>query len=129
MEDYKIYHLKLIQNMLPLEYDYYSAIIVSASSEEEARNLANKELYRGGERAIDLDRVEAHYISFGDMKEKFEKYGQELKYQLYEAITANTYGYVEDNEIWKNPKYTEIVEIGSSHSTEPEVHSSTFHAG
>jgi len=129
MADYKIYHLKLITNKLPLEYDYYSAIIVSAPSEEEARNLANKTLYRGMERTFDLERVEAHYISFDDMKEKFVKYGQELKYQLYEELTANTYGYFEDNEIWKNPEYTEIVEIGSSHSTEPEVHSSTFHAG
>jgi hypothetical protein len=125
----KIYHLKLKPNMLPLEYDYYSAIIVSASSEEEARNFANKTLYRGGERAIDLDRVEAHYISFDNMKEKFVKYGQELNYNLYQELMASRYGYVEDNEIWKNPKYTEIVEIGSSHSTEPEVHASTFHAG
>ena len=129
MEDYKIYHLKLIPNKIPMSYDYYSAIIVSATSEEEARNLANKELYRGGERTIDLDRVKAHYISFDDMKEKFVKYGQELNHNLYKELMSSTYGYVEDNEIWKNPEYTEIVEIGSSHSTEPEVHASTFHAG
>tara|TARA_B110001469_G_C9648947_1_gene330186 strand:+ start:17507 stop:17887 length:381 start_codon:yes stop_codon:yes gene_type:complete len=125
----EIYHLKLILNNIPVMYDYYSAIIVSATSEEEARNLANKELYRGMERVIDLERVEAHYISFGDMKEKFAKYGQVLSSQLYQELMASRYGYVENNEIWKNPKYTEIVEIGSSHSTEPEVHTSTFHAG
>lgn len=125
----EIYHLKLILNKIPVMYDYYSAIIVSATSEEEARNLANKELYRGMERVIDLERVEAHYISFDDMKEKFAKYGQVLSSQLYQELMASRYGYVENNEIWKNPKYTEIVEIGSSHSTEPEVHASTFHAG
>jgi len=125
----EIYHLKLIPNKIPLEYDYYSAIIVSASSEEEARKLANEKCYRGGERAINLDRVKAHYISFDDMKEKFEKHGQELNLHLYQELMSSKYGYVEDNEIWKNPEYTEIVEIGSSHSTEPEVHASTFHAG
>jgi len=124
-----IYHLKLIPNMLPLEYDYNSDIILSASSEKDARDLANKKLYRGGERALDLERVEAHYISFDDMKEKFVKHGQKLSYNLYQELMSSNYGYVEDNEIWKNPKYTEIVEIGSSHSTEPEVHSITFHAG
>jgi len=125
----EIYHLKLILNKIPVMYDYYSAIIVSATSEEEARNLANKELYRGGERTIDLDRVKAHYISFDDMKEKFVKYGQEINHNLYKELMASRYGYVENNEIWKNPEYTEIVEIGSSHSTEPEVHARTFHAG
>jgi len=125
----EIYHLKLIPNKIPLEYDYYSAIIVSASSEEEARKLANEKCYRGGERVINLDRVKAHYISFEDMKKKFEKHGQELNLHLYQELMSSKYGYVEDNEIWKNPEYTEIVEIGSSHSTEPEVHSITFHAG
>ena len=123
-----IYHLKLIKK-IPVSYDYYSAIVLSATSEEEARNMANKKCYRGGERVINLDRVKAHYISFDDMKEKFVKHGQELTYNLYQELMSSKYGYVEDNEIWKNPEYTEIVEIGSSHSTEPEVHSSTFHAG
>ena len=124
-----IYHLKLIPNKIPLEYDYYSAIIVSASSEEEARKLANEKCYRGGERNINLDRVKAHYISFNDMKKKFVKYGLELNLHLYQEIMSSKYGYVEDNEIWKNPEFTVIIEIGSSLSTEPEVHTTCFHSG
>jgi len=124
-----IYHLKLIPNKIPVTYDYYSSTIVSASSEEEARNMVNKNLFQGCERNFDLKRIKEHYISFDVMKEKFEKHGQELNHDLYQELMASDYGFVEDNEIWKNPEYTEIVEIGSSHSTEPEVHTSTYHAG
>ena len=124
-----IYLLILKPNTLPVKYDYYSAITVSASSEEEARNLANKELSHGNERYFDLERVKKHYISYDNMEKKFKKHGKELTYKLYEELMPSDYGYVEDNEIWKNPEFTEITEIGSSHSTEPEVHMCSYHAG
>lgn len=125
----KVFLITLIPKQIPVTYDYHSALVISANSEEEARNMANEKCHQGAERVIDLDRVKAHYISFGDMKESFAKHGQELTYNLYQELAATHFGYVENNHIWDNPEYTEIVEIGSSHSTNPEVHACVFHAG
>ena len=124
-----IYKLKLYQNIIPVDYDYYSAIVLSARSEEEARNLTNKELYRGSERNLNLEVVKEFYMSYDTMKEKFKKHDQTLNYNLYRELMSRSWGHVEDNEIWKNPEFTEIMEIGSSLSTEPEVHTTCFHAG
>jgi hypothetical protein len=124
-----IYHLTLNTDMLPLTYDYYSAIMVCASSEEEARNLADKDLIIGHEKTFDLERVKEHYMSYENMKEKFKKHGEELTYKLYDELTPSNWGFVINNEIWKNPEFTKITEIGSSHSTEPKVYIRTYHAG
>ena len=124
-----IYHLKLIQKTLPLSYDHYSATVLSATSEEEARDLANKELFRGSERNFDLKIVKEHYMSYDDMKEQVAKQGKVLTYIQYDELISINWGFVENNEIWKNPEFTEIIKIGTSFSTKPEVHISSYHAG
>lgn len=119
-----IYHLKLLKEKLPLTCEpYFSSLIISANSEEEARNMANeKTSFQGGENRFNLELVSEKYIEIRD----FTVPGAMEKYKELRKIDWSSYG---DNEIWKNAEFTEIEKIGTSNSIEAKIHSTSFHSG
>lgn len=124
------YIIKLYTDKLPLDWDYFSKAVVTAHTEEEAREMVNEAHQRGNETHYDLEIIKTYYMSYATMEEKFKKNGLDLTRQMYNDLIPRKWGeYVDDNEIWKNQEFTKIIEIGTSHLTEPEVHLSSFHAG
>ena len=119
-----IYQLKLKMDKLPLNYDYYSNFIISAESEEDARQMAHKKSsFRGDENRFNLELIKELYEKIDD----FSVPGAQEKYYALRKI--NWYSDEYDNEIWKNPEFTEIKKIGTSDSTEVKIHCCSFHAG
>lgn len=119
-----IYHLKLQTKKLPLKYEpYFSSLIISANSEEEARNMANeKTSFQGCENRFNLELVKAKYIEIEDLTVPgaMEEYNELCKIDWYSDG---------DNEIWKNAEFTEIEKIGTSDLTEPKIHCYSFKSG